>query len=165
MTALPTEARCGIWKYLQKDPDRTALALTCKSLAKEFENYKHLKDGSVSRAQRTTRDHRLMVLIRLLTWVPRGQRLCFTCVRYCPRNKGGQWGGDEDYERAAIFHDSNGRNGKNYFPKTSFKNTIPSNAAIQGPRCPTCVQRASVQTANVATKFKQVNRMLDDHRF
>ncbi|KAL2433923.1 hypothetical protein ABEF95_012920 [Exophiala dermatitidis] len=128
--------------------DRLALALTCKETAIMFEATKSIKlaDGKTflfPKPQRTTKSHRLQVLVRLRSWVPAKYRLCYRCVQYInleDDSNNGNWGGSTHIVDQGLMTEK---------------------AMRQGPRCALCVLADKLELANhkeAHKKFKQLVR-------
>lgn len=94
LSTLPDELTLMVWKNLNRDTDKTCLALTCKSNAQFYNSL-----GTASRpVQRTSPEQKLNLLHRLRGFSTlRKYKLCFKCVRYKPRR--GEWGGFSKYAR------------------------------------------------------------------
>ncbi|EXJ81870.1 hypothetical protein A1O1_07935 [Capronia coronata CBS 617.96] len=143
---LPLEVTHHIWKLLPTVADRLSLALTCKENAAMFEATKAIKlrDGIhyyFPKPLRTTRVHRLQVLTRLQSWVPRNLRLCYRCVQYIdllhPDNRG-QWGGDTKIVTDGL---------------------ATAKAMREGPRCALCIMADKFELAKHKKAYQEVLRL------
>jgi len=121
-----------VWSYLDNDADRICLALTCKLHAATFDHmHVHRPNHEV-----ITKEHRLAVLVRLVTW--RGlamYRLCYSCVSY--RRPGRGWSGDDDMVK---------------------KGWVTPEAIIRGPRCPSCTIRKKLEILKITPELTNYNR-------
>ncbi|KAJ4525005.1 hypothetical protein HRR83_000653 [Exophiala dermatitidis] len=145
---LPSELQHRIWKLLPTVADRLALALTCKETAIMFEATKSIKlaDGKTflfPKPQRTTKSHRLQVLVRLRSWVPAKYRLCYRCIQYInleDDTNNGNWGGSTHIVDQGLMTEK---------------------AMRKGPRCALCVLADKLELAShkeAHKKFKQLAR-------
>ncbi|EXJ76985.1 hypothetical protein A1O3_10142 [Capronia epimyces CBS 606.96] len=148
---LPLEIKLNIWKRLPTVADRLSLALTCKENAEMFEDIKdvRLRDGIsflLPKPQRTTRVHRLQVLVRLQTWVPDDWRLCYRCGQYInlsdPVNAG-PWGGDTNIVSNGLATDR---------------------AMREGPRCALCIAADHVEMTRHKNTYKKYVKLANSVR-
>lgn len=94
LSALPDELNIMIWQKLDRDADKTCLALTCKSNA-QFYNSLGKPPGP---AQRYSPEQKLNLLQRLRGFSTlRKYKLCFKCGIY--KSPRGAWTGSRNYAR------------------------------------------------------------------
>ena len=104
-------------------PDSTAMALTCKDLMGKVEAQKQSAQKMTKKRATVSKQQRLAVLVRLRDWVPSKFKLCYSCVKYLPRARTGQWVGD----------------------KNVVERKIATRKAIEtGPRCEMCRDRDQI---------------------
>lgn len=98
LSALPTEIFLMVWDNLDRDTDKSCLALTCKANANFYETN---KDPN-ARIQPASPMQKVNFMKRMRGSVGRKHlRLCFTCGKYMPVR--GEWHGRSGYDKLKLL--------------------------------------------------------------
>ena len=134
LSHLPNELVHMVLKRLQ-NPDKVALALTCKHHMAMVENARKVPDKRPT----ITKCMRLAVLIRLHQWMPSEFKLCYSCVKFLPSIENGPWQGDSSFRDKKL---ANWR------------------AIDFGPRCKTCDRREQIESVKAGANAQRLKRLL-----
>lgn len=120
---------------LLRNPDKVALALTCKRYMAMVESARKVpaKRPAISRPMR------LAVLVRLHEWMPSGLKLCYPCLQFLPYTENGPWQGDE---------------------KIRTKKLANKGAMENGPRCNTCHQREQIEASGAKASAQMLKKKI-----
>jgi hypothetical protein len=118
------------------NPDKVALALTCKRYMAMVESARKVPTKRLA----ISREMRLAVLVRLHEWMPPGLKLCYPCVKFLPHTENSPWQGDENI-------------------RTKRK---PANkkAMETGPRCNSCHRRDQVVAAKASANAQRLKQKI-----
>ena len=120
---------------LLANPDKVALALTCKHHMAMVESVRKLP----IKRPTITKPMRLAVLVRLHEWMPPGLTLCYSCIKFISSVENGPWQGDGDVRKKKLAN---------------------TTAIKYGPRCNPCHRRDEMESVKAGMNARRLKKLV-----